>query len=422
MSSPDIQLLALFSDRETYEKYRKVVNQDSICLSETGQILADYEAFYKAFPSYKSICFDQFRTYSRVVRHPTWKADKADAYDAILARVELLAAGKVGLEILDHFQRIEAVNKIVEIANDVAEGRSDDLSPIADIVDKIKRETIATEDLSHMFGPTDLTKILEARIRSGGLEWRCDILNQSAGPLHSGDFVVMMARPEAGKTSWLCSELTHMVKYLPKERDAVIFNPEEGGGRVFLRLVSSALDEDIITIASDEVSAKARYESEVGRLDRVKVVEPTGGISTRDIERVLEKGNYGLVAINVIDKIKLPKAYHAEKEVDRYRNLALWLRECANKYATPILAVAQADAAAEGQRYLTMGMIYGSKTGVQGEADLLIGMGMDPSVTNRRYLSLLKNKLPGGPKTNPLLKHGKLEVKFNEATGRYSDV
>ncbi len=422
MASPDIKLLALFSDKETYEKYRKVVSKEAISLSETGTALADFEAFYRAFPTYESIDFDQFRTFVRVIRHPEWKPDKHEAYELILSRVQAQKVAGVDATILDHFQRVQAVEQIIEIATDIAQGRKDDLTPIIDIATKVKRDSIATEDVSHLFGPTDLTKILESRVRSGGLEWRVDALNTSAGPLHSGDFVILMGRPESGKTSWLCSELTHMAAQLPEDKDAAIFNPEEGGGRLFLRLITSALDDDIITVAADEASARGRYESALGRMDRIKVIEPAGGISTRDIEKVLEKGNYGLVAINVIDKIKLPKSYIAEKEVDRYRNLALWLRECANKYQVPILAVAQADAAAEGQKYLNMGMVYGSKTGVQGEADLLIGMGMDAMVPGRRYLSLLKNKLPGGPKTNPLLKHAKIEVNFNEATGRYSDI
>lgn len=422
MASPDIQLLALFSNRETYEKYRKTVSKESISLSETGQILADFDAYYKAFPNKDQIQFDNYRTYVRVIRHGDWKQEKHDAYDAILSRVEGQVNLGVDSSILDHFHRVEGLTKVVEIATDIAQGRGDDVTPIIDICTKLKREAIATEDVSHLFGSTDLSGILESRIRSGGLDWRVDALNTSAGPIHSGDFVILGARPEAGKTSWLCSELTYMAPQLPEEKDAVIFNPEEGGGRVFLRLVTSALNEDVITVASDEAAARSRYEALMGRMDRIKVVEPSGGISTRDIERVLEKGNYGLVAINVIDKIKMPKNYSSEKEVDRYRSLALWLRECANRYGVPIFAVAQADAAAEGQRYLNMGMLYGSKTGVQGEADLLIGMGMDPTLPNRRWLSLLKNKLPGGPRTNKLYKHAKLEVDFNESTGRYSDI
>jgi hypothetical protein len=213
-----------------------------------------------------------------------------------------------------------------------------------------------------------------------------------------------------------------MVKFLPEDKDAVIFNPEEGGGRLFLRLVTAALNDDVISVASDEPSSKARYEREVGRMDRIKVVEPPGGISTRDIEKVLDRGNYGLVAINVLDKIKMPTRFSQEKEVDRYRSLAYWIREASNRYSVPILAVAQADNQAEGQKYLTQSMIYGSKTGVQGEADLLLGMGYDGTMGDRRCISLLKNKLPGGVKTNPLMKHAKIEVEISPATGRFKDI
>jgi len=420
--SPDITLLALLSTRENYEKYRKLVSKEAISLSETGTLIGDFGKYFEAFSSDAAIDWDRFRTFFKIVRHPDWKPDKHDAFDVLLTRVSEKAADGTDATIIDQFNRIKTANDIIEVASDVANGRADDLTPIITLVEKHKRETIATDDVSNLFGPTDLSGILTKRIRAGGLEWRLNCLNESAGPLHEGDFVFLAARPEAGKTSWLCSEMTHMVKYLEETKDAVIFNPEEGGGRVFLRLVTAALGEDIITVASDESSAKARYEAEVGRLDRIKVVEPPGGISTRDIEKVLDKGNYGLVAINVVDKIKLPSKYSQEKEVDRYRSLAYWLREAANRYSVPILAVGQADAAAEGQRYLTQSMLYGSKTGVQGEIDLLLGMGYDPTVDTRRYISLLKNKLPGGPKTNPLLKHARLEVEFDPASGRYSDI
>jgi replicative DNA helicase len=422
MASPDITLLALLSTKEHYAKYKKLVAKEAVSLAETGTILSDFGAYFDAFPTDGAVDWDKFKTYSRIIRHGDWKADKHDAYDAILVRVMEASDKGVDASIIDQFNRIKTANEIVEIASDVVHGRSDDLSPIIPLIEQSRRDAIATDDITTMFGPTDLTSILSKRVRHGGLEWRLKCMNESAGPLHAGDFVFLAARPEAGKTSWLCSEMTHMVRFLDAEKDAVIFNPEEGGGRVFLRLVTAALGEDIITIASDESAAKAKYESEIGRLDRIKVVEPAGGISTRDIEKVLDKGNYGLVAINVLDKIKLPSKYSQEKEVDRYRSLAYWMREAANRYQVPILAVAQADASAEGQRYLTQSMLYGSKTGVQGEVDLLLGMGYDPTIETRRYISLLKNKLPGGLGTNPLLKHAKLEVEFDPSSGRYSDI
>lgn len=422
MSSPDIGLLALFTTREKHDRYRSLVRTDALMVAETNVLLDDFAAYYETFPKHGTIDFATFRTFVRVVRHSTWKREKHEAFEAIISLVEEASTKPQDDAILGYFVRLEAAEKIMEQCNRIAQGKQDDLAPIIHIAEKAKTESNVTSDVSDMYGTMDLSSILDKRVRTGGLEWRLRCMNEAAGPLHGGDLVIVAARPEAGKTSFLCSELTYMAKYLPADKDVVMFNPEEGGGRLFLRLLTAATNLDIVTVASDEKAAKEAYESAVGRLDRIKVVEPSGGISTRDVERVLDTGNFGLVAINVLDKIKTPFRAKDEKDVDRYRALAYWMREAANRYNVPIIAVAQADAAAEGQKFLTQSMLYGSKTGVQGEADLLIGMGLDPSIDDRRWLSLLKNKLPGGSMSIPALKHAKMETRFNPTTGRFEDL
>lgn len=423
MSSPDIGLLALFTEKKHYSRFKDVIKTEYLLVSETGTFLSDYEAYFDSFPKRDRIDFDEFWTFFTLVRHSGWKPEKIAIHEAIFQRVKDKVAAGLEEGIVSHFVRLEAASKISDICSEVATGKKDDLTPIISIVETAKRESV-TDNVNDLYGTMDLSSILDRRIRSGGIEWRLDSFNTSAGPLHGGDLVLLAARPEAGKTSWICSELTHMVKYLANDKDAVIFNPEEGGGRLFLRLVTAATGKDLITVAADEVKAKASYEAEVGRIDRIKVVEPGGGISTRMVERVLDTGKFGLVAINVLDKIRPPskRGHSDDSEVSRYRALAYWMREAANRYEVPILAVAQASDAAEGQKYLSQYMLYGSKTGVQGEIDLQIGMGYDMSIPDRRYFSLLKNKLPGGPKTNPALKHARFEVKFNEATGRYEEL
>jgi len=422
MASPDIGLLALFTTREKYERYRNMVRTDALMVAETNVLLDDYQAYYETFPKQTAIDFETFRTFVRVVRHSSWKREKHEAFEAIISVIEEASKKPQDDAVLGYFVRLEAAEKIMEQCQRIAQGKQDDLGPIISIAEKAKQEANVSSDVSDMFGTMDLTTILDRRVRTGGMEWRLKCMNESAGPLHGGDLVIIGARPEAGKTSLICSELTHMVKFLPNDKDAVMFNPEEGGGRLFLRLLTAATNLDIVTVAGDEKAAKEAYEREVGRIGRIKVVEPSGGITTRDVERVLDTGSFGLVAINVLDKIKTPFRAKDEKDVDRYRALAYWMREAANRYGVPIIAVAQADAQAEGQKYLTQSMLYGSKTGVQGEADLLIGMGLEPGIDDRRWLSLLKNKLPGGSMTIPALKHARLETRFNPTTGRFEDL
>jgi hypothetical protein len=65
--------------------------------------------------------------------------------------------------------------------------------------------------------------------------------------------------------------------------------------------------------------------------------------------------------------------------------------------------------------------LYGSKTGVQGEADvqLMIGASHEPGKQLERYISVVKNKLPGSGGTDPRLRHGKFTVDMDAERGRF---
>ena len=67
-----------------------------------------------------------------------------------------------------------------------------------------------------------------------------------------------------------------------------------------------------------------------------------------------------------------------------------------------------------------MAQLYGSKTGIQGEADVILMIGCEDNGQDIRYISIPKNKLPGGPRSVPGLRHGKFEVNFDHQTGRFT--
>lgn len=423
MSSPDINLLALLSKRESMHRSGEAIKKDSLMLAETNVIVNDMEAYFDTFPKDEAINWLKFRTFFRVIRHADWKVEKHELYEDILERVEAAVTAGVDESVLDFFGRIKAANEIDAHIRKVLLGEEASLLPVIEIVERVEKAATARIDVTSLYGPTDLSTILDKRLRAGGVEWRLDCMNKSAGPLRGGDLVIVAARPEAGKTSLICSEFTHMAPQLDADKDAVIFNPEEAGGRLFMRLVTAALGKDIVTLASDEKRTKEEYEKLMLRMDRIRVVEPAGGISTEIIERVLDTGKFGLVAINVLGKLRLSHrmSRRDQTEASEYASLAYWMREAATKYNVPIVTVAQAGGEADGQRYLSQSMIHGSKTGVQGEADLQIGLGYDRTTEDQRYLTLLKNKLPGSTSTIPALKHSSHTVKFSGATGRFSD-
>lgn len=413
----DVELIRFFCERKNITDYKHLLTSEGILTSEAKDIINDLEEYFRLYSEEETLDFDRFSTWSKIIKHSTWPLPKHEQRDLIMARASSVTS--IDKNILQHFVTIGGVEHVEKICAAIKAGTAELTDLDAACQQLVRNHAEADDDVSELFGPTNLTEILDKQVRSDGLSWRLDSMNLCAGPLHGGDLVIVAGRPEAGKTSFLCSEITHMVKGLPPEQDAIIFNPEEAGGRLFMRLITAATDTDIITLSNDELKARADYEDEVGRMDRIKVVEPARGIYQRDVERILERGNVGLVGVNIFDKIRTRSRRREESEVQRRAEMAAWLRTLATRYEIPILAVVQAGGEAENQKWLHMGMLYNSKTGIQGEADLLVGVGYEHDDDRTRYVSILKNKLPGGPRTVPSMKHGKFSCNFSPETGRF---
>ena len=71
-----------------------------------------------------------------------------------------------------------------------------------------------------------------------------------------------------------------------------------------------------------------------------------------------------------------------------------------------------------------MNDVNNSKTGKQGEADFILGIGKvpDEGLETYRYFHLSKNKLQGDPDTEPAMRHGKFEVRIQPDIARYYDI
>lgn len=417
--SADIDLLNVLKTKEYLEKYLPYVKEYA-CSGYTMDILKDIPEYFKFYPSEVEVDWPKFQTWFRLIRHPTWKKERHELFELVFSSLVAASGLSKNTEIINHFIRLDYATRIAAKCREVEEGKLATLEPLQDLLDTYSAASGvklgAGED---MFASNDIKRLLDEMLRSTGLEWRLEDLNRSLGPLHKGDLVMVAARPEVGKTSFLCSEFTYMAGQLPEGQEAIIFNNEERN-RLLLRLLMTGTGMSLVDIGMDEDKAVTSYKAAIkGGMDRIRIVEPEGGFSTRDVERVLSKGNYGLIGINVMDKVT--GFDKMEQDVARQRELAKWARGIASKYA-PTVVVYQADGSAEGHKWLNQSQVYGSKTGVQGEADALLMIGADPNEEDKRYVSVAKNKLPGGKRSMAKLRHGKFEVAFDQATGRYTSL
>lgn len=318
-------------------------------------------------------------------------------------------------EVVMRLQAMDLAERVAPLVEDLAvTGNPDVLCDIKALIDTAEAD-ISSVGNEH-FVTDSIEDIIAAHVTAGGYEWRFDEMNVMAGPIRGGDMVIVFGRPEIGKTSFVISEVMHWAtQFTGADEKVVIFNNEEGGSKLKLRAYTVALDKDAHDLSKIK-DVELRFKAAVGG-DRLLVYD-NGTFSTRDVERVCDSIEPRVIVFNVIDKVD---GFNKLSEVDRLRRVAQWARDLAKKYNAVVVCVGQADASAEGEKYLTKDQFYGSKTGIPGEADLMIGIGHDPNDGDHRYLHVSKNKLTGGARTDPKRKHGYAMALFDGSTGRYTN-
>lgn len=382
---------------------------------ESASILADFRAYYEEFPSATTIVGDEFFPWTRTKRHATNPPAQQRLYESNLATVLALPTPSEG--VVHRFVELDYASRIGGIVDGVIEGKGK--HSLADI-----NSLLSEFETSRKIGATDvvtsdLDELLSTTVKTGGVEWRLEDLNRSVGPLRQGDFVLIGKRPEVGGTSFVCSEMTHMVPQLPAGVNGVFFNNEEVGRKIGLRLYQTALGATAHDLAS---GGKAKYEPAYNKLlggRKIDVVHRPG-MTSGFVEGVLRTGNYGIIVFNTLAKIG---GFDKLEGVARMEALGQWARRMADQYGV-VIAVHQADNTAEGVEYLDQSQLYGSKTGLQGETDvqIMIGKSHNPAKGDSRYLSVVRNKIPGGPRTDPTMKYLRTEVNFDWQTGRFKSL
>jgi len=168
-------------------------------------------------------------------------------------------------------------------------------------------------------------------------------------------------------------------------------NNEERGSKVKLRFLENYLGKDKHYLIQNQDECREVLDDVSDRYFLHDVVT----ITVSDISRLIDKYEPDLVIIDQSGKIRV-------REKDR-NDLTLTeiykqLRGVAKEKSAHVIGVSQSDATAFRSKYITMDAINGSKIGIQGEVDYIIGINAeydDPTKEDLRYISFPKNKLTG---------------------------
>ena len=418
----EIDLIQVLGDRIRYNKFKKYIKPHALS-DKTTKIIDDIGLYFETYPEKTDVDWPEFSTWFKYVANKSLSESIAEEYQAVFDNLSVpRTATGLPEDIIRNFIQLDYATVVADKLQHILDGS--DKHKLEDLIDDIEEYTVeckidmtaASETIS-----TELGDVLNKCVRSGGYTWRLEDLNIGIGPLHKGDMIVIAKRPEAGGTTFATSEITHMAAQDADNRPVLIFNNEEMGEKIMLRCYQSALNKTTLEIQGDELKAVTDYNTALGGAKKIQLIDKAD-LNVAYCERMIRQLNPCIVVFNVLDKVQGFKKIGSE--VDRQRKLAQWARGLAKRFDMITFAIAQADGSAEGEQWIYQNQIYGSKTGVPGEADVIITIGNtnDPSTENIRYIHVPKNKLPGDAKTDHTKRHGYFEVGFDGERGRFNSL
>ena len=407
----ELDILKMFSYRENYEAYSRFVKPEAMSL-DGWTLLEAMGKWFHISPTAVEVSFPKFSAWLTLVHLAKLPKAKQDVLKTICEQVEVHPYDPTLMKpVLDGLCKRRWGGIIGEAGLKIADGDASlDMEDVLKCVEEYRAEVGYIDELDTRVGGISLDDLEAAS--SAGLSWRLDVLNDAMGDARKGDFIVLGKRPDSGGTTFVASESTFMATQALMDGKKVLWcNNEEAGNKVKKRIVQAALGWTTGRIEKDLSAAMAEYEKLMGSRDKITVFDKAM-MHVRDVERILERDEYGLI---IFDQLWKFHGWEKENEVTRMTKLFGWGREIAKAYA-PVIAVHQADGTAENTKWINMSQLYMSKTGVQGEADAIITLGRTDEYANVRYIYVPKNKMSG---KDPSLRNAKAEVIIQPDIARF---
>lgn len=268
----------------------------------------------------------------------------------------------------------------------------------------------------------DIGTILNEQDDEHGLTLPLEGLNRVIAPQKAGDFLVIGAQNNIGKTALAVQVTTHYAKQLPKESTILYLNNEGIGDHIILRTRQVALELGKYDL-EDKFKAGENIEEQYreainGDSFKIEVID-VHGINVGQVQGLLRRYKPDVVVYDMLDAIH--GFGGGGMDVDRYKQLYSWARaQCANpNYRHIGVALTQVSHDGEGCIYPPKHALEGSKVAKQSQADVLIMVGADEAkYPNTRFFHVPRCKRTRRGATES---KSQSQCFFNPEVGMYKD-
>lgn len=390
MSIEKSVLAILFEDRKAYDRINQYVEE----LDFTGKLKVVYDNlsdYYNQDPLAVSVDKDVLKQ-TLIRLYPKWEED----WNLIIDSLPKSTTSNATKEFLA-LKRSRIGERLIAA---LASNREEEAEILMEKYRQYDDEGVIEQERGQrIYTNINIRELTDAQRRA---DFRLipSILNEKTdGGAYRGHHILVYARPDVGKTLFIINLISgflrdgHKVLYVGNEDppNKIIF-------RLLCRLTARSKQEVLSDV--DQATEEAQ---KVGWNNFIFSEMVPGSI--QEIEKLMERYKPDVVVVDQVRNLKSK----SDGMTDKLEEVAIKIRNLGKYYNALMVSVTQAGFSAANKLTLDMEDIDSSKTGIQAAVDLMIGIGMDAEcdATDRRMISLRKNKL-GGRNTNFLVSINKL--------------
>ena len=399
----------------TKEKYDKLKSEIDISIFQNGarEIYKTISNIYKDNPNITQINFSDLKlAYFNTYYPNTSYASQKNIHELIdsLERQEEPSDDVVATA-LKSMYRIKKADELARICLDISNNPSNtSLKQVEKFMANVDEEQTQQESEAVT---KDVDKIVEALQEQGEFKFNLNSLQRATNGIGRGNFMIVFARPDVGKTAFWVSLVASPNGFAWQEKKVSIFANEEPAIRTQMRLLnaSTGLQRGNILNGSRDL-AKQKWSTISPYIDNFDCV----GKTMDDLDEYCSTNDVDILIIDQLDKINVTGKYNATHE--KLREVYTQSRELAKRHNILVIGMSQASAEAQGRSRVTFSTMENSKTGKAAEADIILGIGKEDEVENYledcvRFVTLSKNKLTGD--------HAEFEVILRPTISRYAE-
>lgn len=297
----------------------------------------------------------------------------------------------VGQDVINALFKQEIGRRIADEGLKINEGTSSSLLDLRTLLDTVHDDFVPVTSVKET--SVELDDVIAAFDTRAKWTFNIPTLAEKVPGAGPGDFAIIFARPEVGKSAAWVSLVNGPAGFLEQGARVLVVVNEEPAIRSVARCISCYTGRTFDEIKRNPTEASSLWNRVK---DRLFVIDD-GTLTIEGLDVLCSRYKPDIIVVDQLDKLGISGTFAREDQ--KLLSLYVAARNIGKTSSAFVIGISQASADADDKAHVHFTMMDNSKTGKAAQADLIMGIGAHNTMGNEqsptRYWTISKNKLNG---------------------------